>query len=241
MKKRIFEYFSKFEIGLWISSVAVIVLSYTLSGNDQWMYMLTSLIGVTSLIFIAKGNVTGQVLMVIFCLLYGVISYSYRYYGEMITYLGMSMPISIASVVTWMRHPFEGRKSEVKVSSLKWKDYLIIGIVGVMATAFFGWLLMLLKTANLAFSILSILTSVVAVLLSMRRSPVYALGYALNDVVLIILWLMASAENPDYLGMVFCFAAFLANDLYGFVSWKRMERRQKIASECPKRARANDL
>ncbi|MBR7098788.1 MAG: nicotinamide mononucleotide transporter [Clostridia bacterium] len=227
MKRRFFEYFSKFEIGLWISSVAVIVLSYTLSGNDQWMYMLTSLIGVTSLIFIAKGNVTGQVMMVVFCLLYGVISYSYRYYGEMITYLGMSMPISIVSVVTWMRHPFEGRKSEVKVSSLNWKDYAVICVVGVIATAGFGWLLMLLKTANLIFSILSVFTSVVAVLLSMRRSPLYALGYALNDVVLIVLWLMASAENSDYLGMVFCFLAFLANDLYGFVSWKRMERRQR--------------
>lgn len=227
MKKRLFEYFSKFEIGLWISSVAVIILSYTLSGNDQWMYMLTSLIGVTSLIFIAKGNVMGQVLMVVFCMLYGVISYSYRYYGEMITYLGMSMPISLASVVTWMSHPFEGRKNEVKVSSLNWKDYAVIGVVVVIATAFFGWLLVLLKTANLIFSILSIFTSVVAVLLSMRRSPVYALGYALNDVVLIVLWLMASAENSDYLGMVFCFLAFLANDLYGFVSWKRMERRQR--------------
>ena len=227
MRKKVLGYFSKFEIGLWLSSVVVIILSYSLSGNDQWMYMLTSLIGVTSLIFIAKGNVVGQVLMVIFCLLYGVISYSYRYYGEMITYLGMSMPISIASVVTWVRHPFEGRKSEVKVSSLRSKDYVIIGIVGVIVTAFFGWLLMLLKTAHLLFSTLSIFTSVVAVLLSMRRSPVYALGYALNDVVLIVLWLMASAENSDYLGMVFCFLAFLANDLYGFVSWRRMERRQK--------------
>ena len=234
MRKNVLEYFTKFEIGLWLSSVVVIILSYSLSGNDQWMYMLTSLIGVTSLIFIAKGNVAGQVLMVIFCLLYGVISYSYRYYGEMITYLGMSMPISIASVVTWMRHPFEGRKSEVKVSSLRSKDYLVIGVVGVIATAFFGWLLMLLKTANLIFRILSIFTSVVAVLLSMRRSPVYALGYALNDVVLIVLWLMASADNPDYLGMVFCFLAFLANDLYGFVSWRRMERRQKNVIGVPK-------
>ena len=38
---------------------------------------------------------------------------------------------------------------------------------------------------------------------------------------------MAAAEDPAYLSVVVvCFAAFLAGDLYGFVSWRRMRRRQ---------------
>lgn len=40
------------------------------------------------------------------------------------------------------------------------------------------------------------------------------------------LWSMAAAEDPAYLSVVVCFAAFLAGDLYGFVSWRRMRRRQ---------------
>jgi hypothetical protein len=38
---------------------------------------------------------------------------------------------------------------------------------------------------------------------------------------------MASFENLSYLPMVMCFITFLLNDGYGFISWKRMERRQK--------------
>ena len=46
------------------------------------------------------------------------------------------------------------------------------------------------------------------------------MGYAANDVVLIVLWVMASMENPAYIPVAVNFAIFLLNDLYGFVSWK---------------------
>ena len=38
--------------------------------------------------------------------------------------------------------------------------------------------------------------------------------------------ILAAFENVSYLSVVVCFAAFLANDIYGFISWRRMERRQ---------------
>ena len=44
--------------------------------------------------------------------------------------------------------------------------------------------------------------------------------------VLIVLWILAARENISYLSVIICFVMFLVNDLYGFVSWKRMEKRQ---------------
>ena len=42
-------------------------------------------------------------------------------------------------------------------------------------------------------------------------------------VVLIVLWVMASMENPAYIPVAVHFAIFLLNALYGFVSWKKRE------------------
>ena len=221
--------FSKFELGLWLTSVVVILCSFVISRNTAWLYLVTSLVGATGLIFLAKGNVTGQILTVVFSILYGIISYSYRYYGEMITYLGMTLPIAAVSVIAWLRHPYRGRKSEVQVNKLRPAEYAGMALAGVVVTLLFGLLLKRLNTANLILSTVSVLTSFVAVYLSMRRSPYYALGYAANDAVLIALWLLASAEEPEYLCMVFCFVAFLANDVYGFVSWRRMGARQNAS------------
>ena len=50
--------------------------------------------------------------------------------------------------------------------------------------------------------------------------------YAANDIVLILLWIMATVENISYLSVVVCFAAFFVNDVYGYVNWKKMERHQ---------------
>ncbi len=58
------------------------------------------------------------------------------------------------------------------------------------------------------------------------RSSAYALSYAANDIVLIILWIMASLDNISYLPMIVCFAMFFINDIYGFINWRRMKKRQ---------------
>jgi len=81
-------YFSKAEKLLWLFSACGIVLSFCLFDRVNYTTLAASLVGVTSLIFNAKGNPFGQFLMVIFSLLYGMISRSFAYYGEMITYLG---------------------------------------------------------------------------------------------------------------------------------------------------------
>ncbi len=223
-------YFSGFEIGLWTGSVAIILISYALAGNAAWLSLIASLIGATALLFLAKGNVAGQILTVVFSILYGIISFGQAYYGEMITYLGMTMPIAFWSVVTWLRHPFGGRRSEVEISRLKKREYLLAVLLGVLVTLPFCFILQALGTARLPLSTLSVFTSFEAVWLSMKRSPAYALAYAANDVVLILLWVLAAGENPDAVAMVVCFLAFFISDLYGFINWKRMERSQHEAS-----------
>ena len=55
----------------------------------------------------------------------------------------------------------------------------------------------------------------------------FGLGYGINDVVLIVLWGVASFNDPAYLPMVAWFIMFLANDVYGFLNWRRMRRRQQ--------------
>jgi len=89
------KYFTRAEMGLWGSSVVWIVLSFAVFDRENYLTLMASLIGVTSIIFSAKGNAFGQILMIIFSLLYGVISYTFAYYGEMITYLGMTMPMAV--------------------------------------------------------------------------------------------------------------------------------------------------
>lgn len=219
-------YFSKQEILLWRFSVIMIVASFCVFDRENYLTLSASLIGVTSLIFNAKGNPFGQFLMVLFSLLYGIISYGFHYYGEMITYLGMTMPMAVFALVSWLRNPYNGNKAEVKVNTISRREILLMWIMTAVVTLLFYFILAYFETANIVPSTLSVTTSFLAVYLTFRRSPYFALAYASNDIVLILLWVLASLHDLRYVSVVVCFIAFLVNDIYGYISWQKMKIRQ---------------
>ena len=224
--KKLTSYFSKGELALWGGSAGLIFVFFWIFDRMNFMTLAASLIGITSLIFNAKGNPIGQALMIVFSLLYGVISYTFSYFGEMSTYHGMTGPMALFALISWLRNPYNGNHAEVAVNRISKWEYAGMYVLTALVTVGFYFILDYFDTANMIPSTLSVTTSFIAVYLTFRRSPYFALAYAANDVVLIVMWTMAAVEDISYLSVIICFVTFLVNDLYGFISWKRMEKRQ---------------
>lgn len=224
--KKLTEYFSKTELILWCASAAAILLSFFAFDRENYLTLSASLIGITSLIFNAKGNPIGQLLMIIFSLLYGIISFTFAYYGEMITYLGMTMPMAVFALISWLKNPYNGNKSEVRVNNISKKECVLMWIGAGIITMIFYYILKAFNTSNLFPSTISVTTSFLAVYLTFRRSPYYAAAYAANDIVLIVLWILASISDIKYISVTVCFVAFVFNDVYGFINWRKMAKNQ---------------
>ena len=211
---------------LWLMSAICITAAFMIFDRGNFLTLIASLFGVTAILLNAKGNPLGQMLMTFFSVMYGVISYKFAYYGEMITYLGMTGPMAVLALVSWLRHPFENNKSEVEVNHIKKGELGFMWFLAAAVTVLFYFILRHFNTANLVFSTASVTTSFVAVYLTFRRSELFSLGYAANDVILIILWSLASLQSREYICMVICFIAFLANDAYAYFSWLNIKKRQ---------------
>ena len=229
MLRKLNNYFTTFEKILWIGSIVLITGSAVMFGKDGILSVIASLIGATSLLLNAKGNPVGQALSVVFSILYAIISYSFAYYGEMITYLGLTGPMALAAFISWIRNPFSKGKAEVKVNHIHRGEVALMFIAAAVITAVFYFILKFFNTANLIPSTLSVATSFLAVYLTFRRNHFFAIAYAANDIILIILWSLAAMSDISYLSVVTCFVIFLANDIYGFVNWKSMKKRQAEA------------
>ena len=134
--KKIFNYFSKGELILWICSITLIVVSFMIFDRENYLTLAASVIGGTALIFNAKGNPIGQALIIVFSILYAIISFSFAYYGEMITYLGMSTPMAVVALVSWLKNPYNGNKAEVKVNRLKLKEIIFMAVLTIIVTVF---------------------------------------------------------------------------------------------------------
>lgn len=215
---------TRFEKLLWAGSVLLVLASFFIGTQQDWLTLISSLIGVTALIFVSKGDVLGQIITVIFAVFYGIISFKLKYYGEMITYLGMTAPIAVISVISWVKNPYS--KHQVRVSKMNKTKWAILLILSSGVTVAFYFILKALGNASLIVSTISIFTSFLAASLTTLRSEYYAIAYSANDIVLIILWSVATADNIQYLPMVICFAVFLANDIYGYVNWRKIRKQQ---------------
>lgn len=215
---------TKFEKLLWLCSVILVTLSFLIGNQQDWLTLISSLVGVTALIFVAKGDVLGQIISVIFAVFYGIISFKLKYYGEMITYLGMTAPIAILSVISWVKNPYS--KHQVKVSPMTKTKWAILLTVTTLVTVAFYFILKALGNASLIVSTISIFTSFLAASLTTLRSEYYAIAYSVNDIVLIILWTVATVQSIQYLPMVVCFAVFLVNDIYGYINWRKIKKQQ---------------
>ncbi len=226
MKNRFRISLTPFEWALWLLSVLVVAGTALMGRTQDPVSVCASLIGVTALIFVAKGHVLGQVLTIVFAVFYGVISWGFRYYGEVITYLCMTAPMAAVALATWLKHPYQD-SAEVAVRRMSGRGWAVMLLLAALVTAAFYFLLRALGNAALPVSTLSITTSFLASWLTAMRSPWYALAYAANDLVLIVLWVIAAIADPSSVPMAACFSMFFLNDLYGFFNWRRMERRQR--------------
>ena len=139
----------------------------------------------------------------------------------------MTVPMAVVSLVSWLRNPFKGKHSEVTVNRIGKREIAFMLVLSAVASVIFWFILDTFGTSNLLPSTISVTTSFIAAYLTFRRSPFFAFAYALNDVVLIVLWILASSVDPSYFSVIVCFFVFLVNDLYSFINWLRMQKRQK--------------
>lgn len=211
---------------MWVGCVLSILISSVCFWDGDYVSLLSSLVGVTALIFLAKGNWVGQVLTVVFALLYAIVSFQNQYYGEMITYLCMSAPTAAMAAIEWIRHPYKKGINEVKVASLDKRKICVMILLGIFSTVVFFYILRALGNASLPLSTLSITTSVCAAYLMYVRSSYYAVAYAANDVVLVALWIRACVLDIGYLPVAVCFVCFFINDMYAFINWRKIKNQQ---------------
>lgn len=228
--KKVLGSWTLFEKLFLFFSLITITLCFAFGIDKNIFAYIVSIVGVISVLLVAKGLVIAPIINVIYSILYSVLSISQRYYGEAIIYLGLMIPISVISIVSWLKNRNKAQKEVVSVNSIKGKEYLYLSIATVVATIGFYFILKVLNTSELIISTLSLVSSAVASYLMLRRCSYYAIGFIVNDIILITLWILAVVSSGiGYLPSAISFCIFLINDIYGFIHWKIEEHKQNKA------------
>lgn len=216
---------NKLEKVLLFGSIALVSLVAVVFKSDMLSTFCSILCTITALL-VAKGKNLGQVLGVIITVVYSIVSFRNGFYGEIIIYVFMMLPMYIIGIVSWMRHQNK-KTNSVEVNTVGKKEWLLVSLVSIGISIGVYFLLKSFGTNELVVSAVSVIASLFAIYLQIRRSRFSFYFYIINDLVLIVLWgIPVIAGNLLILPMVFNPTINLINDSYGVYNWKKLEKRQ---------------
>lgn len=225
--KKFFKNWNLFEICFLLCSLIALTLCFIFGIDKNVLSFISSLVGVVSVITVAKGLVVAPFINIVYNILYAIISVIQGYYGETIIYVFLMIPICVLSIISWLKNKNKENVDVVDINKIKGKEYLYLAGATLVATVGFYFLLKALNTNELIISTLSLISSIVASYLMLRRCSYYAIGFIVNDIILIVLWSMVVVSSGiGYLPTVISFGVFLINDIYGFIHWKMEEKKQ---------------
>ena len=176
-------------------------------------------------LFLSKGKTLSYIIGLVSCVLYIVVSFQNKYYGEIIITLTMSIPIMIFGMISWIRN--QDSTKTVIVNKIKAKELTFLIVSQVVM--FWGYYFMLkaFDTESLIISSLSICVSFFASYLEARRSDLCFFMYAINDIILICLWIMPIVYGDmSALAILVSPCLMLISDIYGIFNWKKIKKTQ---------------
>lgn len=227
MLKKILKDWTKLERILLIGSIFLVSLVGIIFKSDL-LTTLCSIVGIITALLLAKGKNLGQIFGLLIVALYSIVSYKNGYYGEMIIYLFIMLPMYILGIRAWIMHQSKETNS-VEVNKISGKEWVIVAIASLICFIGIYFLLKAFNTNQLFISSLSVVDSLFAVYLGMRRSKYSFYFYVVNDLILVALWgIPVILGNLVLVPMVFNPSINLINDIYGIYNWKKLEKKQSI-------------
>lgn len=224
---------TKFEKILLFASVILVALIGIIFKSDL-LTTTCSIVGIITALLLAKGKNLGQIFGLLIVALYSIVSFKNKYYGEVIIYICIMLPMYIIGIISWIKHQNKEINS-VEVNTIKTKEWVIVSTASIAAFIGMYFLLKFFNTNQLFISSLSVIDSFFAIYLGIRRSKYSFYFYVVNDLILIALWgIPVISGDLILLPMVFNPTINLINDTYGIYNWKKLEKIQsnKTYSKC---------
>ena len=175
----------------------------------------------------AKGKNLGQIFGLIITILYSIVSFRNKFYGEVMIYLIIMLPMYIIGIFSWIKHRNKETDS-VEVNRISKKEWIIVATIFITIFVGIYYLLKAFNTNELIVSTISVLASLFATYLQIRRSRFSFSFYMINDIILMVLWgIPVISGNMILLPMVLNPIINFINDSYGFYNWKKLEKEQR--------------
>lgn len=218
---RYFEDWNWFE-RIWLFAFTALNIYLFFLWDDTWIGLIASLTGMMSVILDAKGKMSNYYYGFINIIAYAYVSFENRYYGDFMLNAFYYLPMQFIGIFTWRRKLNKNKTIIVKKMSLVEK--LVWLLLTIDAIYLYGLFLQYINGRAPFTDSATVVLSVIAMILLVRRAPEQWILWIVADVISIYLWVKLFLQDGSNISMVIMWTAFLINAVYGYYNWLKLGR-----------------
>ncbi|RFU62856.1 nicotinamide riboside transporter PnuC [Peribacillus glennii] len=218
---------------IWLLTFTLITIYLFFAWDDSLLGLISSVTGMLCVVLVAKGKIANYYFGIIQTGTYAYISYSYDLYGEAMLNGLFYFPIQFIGIYLWKKNQTRDsiRGEDVRVKRITAKGWYLLAAAIAVSSVLYGIFLKMIGGASPYIDSLTIVLSVTAQILMLRRYAEQWLLWIAVNVLSIVLWLITllSQGGNDY-SMLVMWTAFLCNSIYGYYNWMKLYETQEAAA-----------
>lgn len=212
---------------------AVTLVAVSVVEHSSAVVICNSLIGIVAVFFVSKGLIVGQILGIVQGIVYCILSAQNRYFGEVIVCACVTIPLYLIAIFTWIKNRQDANVVQVNKRNFGLLEWVItLAVMSVVGVGVY-FLLKSSNTANLVLSTFSVVFTMTAGYLLVRRCEYSFVFYMISNMICIGLWtsLIVSTGDMSLLPTALCYCIFLILNIFGIMNWAKLKKTQKSAKD----------
>ena len=213
----------------WMIFANAMILGISIYQKDTVLGIAASITGVICVILCGMGKVSNYIFGTANTILYAIVAWKAKYYGDVMLNLLYYLPTNIIGWVAWRKNINQETKI-VYMRRMTWKQDVLLGVVSVAGVLGYSLILKLLGGNLPLIDSMSTVFSVIAQILLIKRFTEQWVIWIIVDVVSVIMWIAALFTEAQSMAVLLMWCVFLANAIIMFVIWLRESKRQEAGA-----------
>ena len=217
--KREFEGWKFWEVS-WLILACGIITGLSIYWGDTLMGIISATTGVACVICTGKGKLSAYVFGLINCVLYAIISYKAKLYGETMLNALYYVPMQFYGFYIWSKNMNEETKEVVK-KAMTWKMRGLFTLLIGIGTIIYGLVLNYLGDSNPYLDSFTTVCSVFAMVISIKMYAEQWIIWVVVNIASVIMWAIAFSSGNDNIATLLMWCVYLINAVIMLIKWMK--------------------
>lgn len=204
----------------WLVFACSVIASLSIYCGDNVMGIISAITGVACVICTGKGKLSAYAFGLVNFVLYAIISYNAKLYGETLLNALYYVPMQFIGFYIWNKNMNE-QNHEVKKKHMKNKIRIIWFIIMIVSTYICGLVLKTIGDVMPFVDSFTTVSSIIAMILSVKMYSEQWWIWIIVDVFSVYMWWCDFNVGSDNMATLLMWVVYLGNAVMMCVRWER--------------------